>query len=62
MQNLFRVFISIVGLVILSLASDALAAGHRPPPSRAPEPLTLIGLGAGITGLYIARRRFTQRK
>jgi hypothetical protein len=34
---------------------------RRPPPSRAPEPLTLIGLGAGLTGLYVAKRRFFKK-
>jgi len=45
-------------LVLASAAANAQGwgRGHRMPSHRAPEPLTLLGLGAGVTALFVGRR------
>ena len=59
MSRLFFAMLVVVG--VLLPISAARASHHRPPPARAPEPLTLLGLGAGLTTLYVVRRRMDRK-
>ena len=51
-----------IGTVVLLSGTMAQAEDfhRRPPVHRSPEPLTLVGIGAGVTALFVARR-FTKK-
>jgi hypothetical protein len=51
-----------IGAAVLLFSTMAQAQGwqRRPPTHGAPEPLTLIGIGAGVTALFVVRR-FTRK-
>jgi hypothetical protein len=51
-----------IGAAVLLFSTMAQAQDwqRRPPTHRAPEPLTLVGIGAGVAALFVARR-FTRK-